>query len=241
MNKIKINFNKRGAGNLEIIISFVIFIGFVFFVFLVFPASNSSESSVGLDAAERGIMNYTGSELMYFSASFRDADVKSDYWNCFGFNPGIEIEKMIASDKNDAFVNSMSAGNMIYVRGSDNFYQFYSSSEFEERSFDYSACNILSSEDFEMSSLRKSGVILYSRLESLNSTYYSDYSRLLTEFNMPKRENFGFVLRKTGGEEIMRSLRSGFDSSDVIAREIPVQVIYSNGGWEYAILNIRAW
>ena len=79
------------------------------------------------------------------------------------------------------------------------------------------------------------------KVSALNLSYSSGYLELHSQFNMPKREDFGFILRETTGKEIFNAVRGNGNRADVLSREIPVQILYSNGTLNYAILNVRTW
>jgi len=234
---------KRGLSNLEMIISFLIFIGFLFFLFLIFPITGNEKSSVGLDAAERGIMNFTNSKLTYFTASFNIA--KTGGKGCFSFHPNLALGNVIVKDENDNLINASSDGTkkedfVIYINGSGNFYQVYSSSDIEERSFTITDCAGLDSTDFGFGLIREYNFLSYGRISELNSSYVSRYSDLHSQFNIPSREDFGFILRETTGKEVFNAMKSNI-GRNVLSRDIPVQVLHSNGTLDYDILNIRTW
>lgn len=242
MEKLKrIFYRKKSTSNIEIVLSFVIFIGFMFFMFMAFPLKNIEKSSVGLDAAQRGIFNYTETEILYVSAVFNESEIASkNNAGCFYFNPGINFDKIIVKDENNNLINANGKYPKIYIKSAEKFYQIYSSPYLEENSFSDAGCREITG-NFELGTPRKYNVLLYDKIEELNSVYSSDYSGLHISFNMPKRDNFGFVLRNVDGHEIISALKSKGDKSNVLSRDVPVQIMYSNGTLDYAILNIRNW
>jgi hypothetical protein len=231
---------KKGASNLEIILSFVIFVGFIFFLFLAFPLNRTQTSTVGLDSAERAIMNFTNIDLVYFSAVFSDESMAQNEKTCFSFQPGRILDKVIALDENDNRVNAMSDGESINVEGNGRFFQFYSSNEFVENSFNED-CTQMNSSDYGIGLVREYSVLSGSRIELLKGMYDKDYLNLVINFSLPSKSNFGFTLREINGTEIMNATRKKPVRGNVLARDLPVQIVYSDGELKYAMMRIETW
>ena len=236
-----IKLKRKAQGNLEIVISFIIFIGFVFFLFLIFPVARKEKSQVGIDAAELGIINFTGSQMTYFTIFFNETATSIDNPNnCIKFSQNITSRNISVRDENDTLVNSIIDNSEIIINSTKKFYQIYSSSGIESEDFHNDGCKEIGENDFKLGMIRESYVLSYSRLIELNKTYFSGYNALISDFNIPNREDFGFSLREINGEIIVEAVKKK-PSRDVIAREIPVQILYSDGSLKYAILHIEEW
>jgi hypothetical protein len=236
--------NKKAASSLEVIISFVIFIGFIFFLFLIFPVSNTEKSKVGIDAAESGIMNFSSSSLVYFTVLFNETAINEGNLNgCFKFSPDITLGNVSVLDENDTRIEALTIDNEIVINGLERFYQIYSSSDIERGDFqdwEYNDCNEIDKRDFKLSLVRENSVISYNKIALLSEAYSFRYNSLISDFNIPSRENFGYSLREINGEIIIEAMKKKA-SRNVIARDLPVQILYGNGSLKYAILHIEEW
>jgi len=234
---------KRGTSNLEIILSFVIFIGFLFFMFLMFPITTTEKSKVGLDAAEQGIINFTKTEMVYFTFVINDtkALLKASGKGCFWLESEVNVKNITVKNENDTLLNATKIGSAIYINGTGKFYQVYSSSEFGMRNFDTKDCKELKTGDFELGVVREYSAVSYNKIKTLNSSYFSGYSDLHVQFNIPKREGFGFILREINGNEIFRAIKERSARAEILARDVPVQIAYQNGSLRYGILHLETW
>lgn len=207
----------------------------------MFPITSTEKSKVGLDAAEQGIINFSSSELTYFTVSFNETEINKNNRGCFKFNPEIDITNITVLDENDIRVNATWKNKKIIVNGTKGFYQFYSSPEFTEAEFEYSGCDEITEKDFKIGLIRKYEVLSYNKIKNLNDSYSSSYNNLKINFNIPKRENFGFILRWVDGKEIFSAMKNKPERGEILARDTPVQMIYSNGTSRYGILHIETW
>lgn len=232
---------KKGGSNLEIILSFIIFIGFIFFLFMAFPITPTEKSKIGLDIAEKGLLNSASVELVVFSI-----DIKEPALGCFSFKPEVTIEKVVVfGEGGNEQKNAKSEDGKITVEGGDKFYYIYSSSNLSEKGFtgaeDSEDCETLNLGDYELGLIRRYDVLSYSKLEKLNKSYYTEYSNLHDKFSMPKRDEFGFVLREVNGIEIMSMTKRRPMKTEVLSRESPIQIVYKDGSLKYALLNVQIW
>lgn len=240
--------NSRGTSNLEVVLSFVIFMGFLIFLFFAFPLNKAEKSKIGLDAAETGIFNYTGINLTYFSIALKNPDeIKKNNKDCIifkpDFNPNV-LTKIVVKDENDTRLDADSKNEKkIKIKGIKAFYQIYSSEEFEENDVN-GDCENLNKEnenEFEVGLVRRYSAISAKKLQILNDTYFTEYLNLHIKFSIPKRENFGFIVKDMVGNEIYNAMNKKPEKASVLSREIPIQIVYSNGTFRYAMLNIQTW
>lgn len=235
--------NKRGNGHIETVLSFIIFISFVIFLFSVFPVYKSGKSKVGLDSAERGILNFTGSKLTYFTIAINGTPSK-----CFYFDYYVS-GKAIVKNASGERVEAKSSGDRIYINDSSDFYNIYISDEFVENSFPIENCENLSklphdlSHDlnYEKGLVREEDVISYNKTLALIERYNSSYATLKTGFGIPKGEDFGFRITDLKGIVMLNTTKKRIDRIEVLASNVPEQVIYENGSSVFVMLNIQTW
>lgn len=227
--------NKKGVSNLEMIVSFLIFTGFIFAFFLMFPITSTEKSKVGLDAAERGVLNFTSMEMIQFSIDLKVPG------KCFIFDAPITLEKIIVKNQSNALVNATYVNGKVQIDGIDKFYYIFSSSEFQENGFGANGCTVLDSGKFELGLVKSYTVLSWASLQKFKEAYSLKYNELRAQFNIPAGGNFGVTLRDTSGNEIINATKTKPIRASVLARETPVQIAYSNGELKYALLHIENW
>ena len=234
--------NKLGVSHLEIILSFVIFIGFVTFLMIVIPINRSETRSSGLNAAERGIINYTTSGMFSFSLIINDT---RGY--CFQYAMGHDIPwqpewRMVVRNESGDIVNASAMAGYLRIETGGRFYTLYFSEEFEERLINYDiTCDSYAPEDIELGLRRETVPLGYSKILELNRTYYEDYQTVHDELNIPDREDFGFVLSEINGEPKVYAVKEIPSNVEIYPREKPVEVIFNNGTQRSMMLYIETW
>ncbi len=236
--KIKINKGKKGVAHVEMIISFVIFISFITFMMIVFkPFKTASVDTSTLDATESGIADYLSANFsvssLILNSSFSTAG------NCiYAYFP--LPEKAVVKDENAGIVNANKSGGYLYLRYSSGkrFYRIYSSEELEEKNFDTAGCYRLNSSDYTIGVTREYKKISYSNLIKLNETYNNDYSNL--KKNLSLVNDFTFVARDDSGV-IFEGKKNKPQGVNIIAKDIPIEILDKNAGLNPAILNIQVW
>jgi len=242
---------KKGISHLEMILSFVIFISFLIFLFIIFPVRNTEQGKAGLEAAETGILNFTDARITSLGVGLNDTAIEKiiDKKNCFCFETGLDIGKVIVKDDADKSANATAIskikdgkidGSKVCINGTEKFYQIYYSTYFTEKAFLIDCFTITQEYGLKIGILSDYRALSYDRINSLNTSYYSDYNKLLTQFSMPKDSNFGFIITDMNGKEIFRVMKEK-TGGGVNARNIPIQIAYTNGTFQEVILNIQSW
>lgn len=229
--------NKKAITHIEVIISFVIFVGFIIFLFIFLkPLKNQELSPTILDSSEYEIDNYANVNYSYISVKLNDSSLE-----CFILP--IKMGKVVVNDEDKHLVSAESIDEEVYVLGiKRNFYAIYSSLIFNENSFvhpDY--CPRLTKDNYTLGLLRETKVLSYDRLVELKERYNQDYKNLKKEFNIPESNNFGFSVRESNGNKIITALNKQPSKINIIARDVPSQLLYTNGTIKYVIMNIQAW
>lgn len=230
------------------IISFVIFIGFLMFLIAIFPFRNPEKTTIGLDAAERGITNFSDMNLVYLTIALNETardKIATNAVKCFFLDPNITLDKIIVKNETGSIVQSSvrlaGTKKAVYINGAGKFYQIYSSPDFQISSYNDNCIEIKESDGLSFGLVRRSQTLSYRKLLNLNTSYYLNYNNLRTQFSIPPREDFGFILREVNGAEILRAMKSRPARANVFARDVPIEVSYDNGTFGYFVLNVQSW
>lgn len=232
--------NKKGVSHLEMIISFIIFAGFVLFLLLYFPIRNPQGSSVALDDAERGILDFVNLRIVYYTIVLNNTgNLPKD--GCF--NLSSELRNISVRNETDEILDAYSDSKNNYIQLSGKFYTIYSSSLFYEKNpGNLVSCLILEEiKGYTIGITRVYNIVSYEKISLLKNSYEHDYSSLHDKLGIPIKNDFGFVLRDTNGKEVMKAVKQRPSRAEVFARDIPVQVAHNNGTFNYFILNVQAW
>jgi len=250
MTRIKKIIGKKATGHIEIVLSFIIFIGFVIFLFSVFPVYRIKKSEIGLDSAERGIMNFTSAKVNYF-ALFLDRGAE-----CFS-HPIKELSsKVIAMDFEGKRITAKSKNDNLYIKDTDyshlghgKFYGIYYSGEFSEEGYDAipgdlaTECKNLTDQgiDYGVGLVREDYAVSYNKTVKLIDQYNNRYEEVRGNFSIPAGENFEFSITDLKGNIILNASRKKPERTTVLSRNTPIQMVYKNGTYVFGMLNVRTW
>lgn len=230
--------SKKGMGHIEVILSFVIFLSFFIFLIAIFkPFSISQESDVYLNMLERGIENFSNTEVNILVLS-----LDNNPGNCFYFN--YNISGIIVKNESYSIINAASRENgetKIYIDGREKFYYIYSSDEFNENIFDETGCGQLNSGDYTLGFFRSFSMFSYRKLENLKERYEADYSTIKNELAIPEAKDFSFSIRDSLNNNMINVTKKMPAKIKILARDIPIRIVYQDGTLKYAIMNIRIW
>jgi len=250
MIRIKKITGKKASGHIEIVLSFIIFISFVIFLFSVFPVYQIKKSEIGLDSAERGIINFTSAKVNYF-ALFLNRSAE-----CFS-HPTKELSsKVIAMDFEGDRITAKSENDNWYIKDTDysypghgKFYGIYYSGEFSEEGYDTipgdlsTECKNLTDQDigYEIGLVREDYAPSYDKTVSLIEKYNAHYEEVRGNFSIPAGENFEFSIVDLKGNILLNASRNKPERTTVLSRNTPVQMVYKNGTYVFGMLNVRTW
>jgi len=234
---------KKASGHIEVVLSFVIFISFVIFLFAMFPVYQIKKSEIGLDSAERGILNFTSAKANYFVI------VLNKSTQCFSYPSQDISSKLIVRNSSGGRINAKSEGGIWYVQETallnDKFYGFYYSSEFSEEGYGVISgeCKNLTNQSisYEIGLVRRDEVVSYSKMASLINNYNLKYGEIRGNFSMPAGENFEFSVVDLKGNIILNASRKKPERTTVLSRNTPIQMVYNNGTYVFGMLNTRTW
>ncbi|MFH1307340.1 MAG: hypothetical protein ABIH72_00630 [archaeon] len=228
--------NKRGMSHIEMIASFLIFVGFLLFLLAFLnPIKESPINENLLDLAERGIIERGSVEI--FKAQMY---LKQPYSGCFGYD--LDVSSVVVFNEKGNILQADYSGGYLYIDAtSGELFTIHSFMDLEENTFSPGSCSIFDEENVTLGLSKNSKVIYFNRLSNFSQEYNDNYESVRNSVNLPSRNDFGFILRTSGGNEIIRAMKSTPSGLNAVAREIPVEVLYRNGTISYAVLNVRIW
>jgi hypothetical protein len=242
--------NKRGMSHIEMVLSFIIFVGFLIFLFAIFkPLRGFSQGEVYLDILERNIKNYTKIEVKFLTLNINE-NISSE---CFHFRYNSSLDNITERDANYNFVQSFCEGvgggqgrgdvkpREIWINGTGNFFYIYFCDEFRESEFDAVNCKSLNKKDYSLGLYRSYNMTSYNKLEELEKEYANNYDELKGKFGLPSSKDFSFNVLDSSRNSILRVQKTIPRGVRVLARSEDVQLVYKNGTFKYAILNMKLW
>ena len=230
-------YKRRGLSHIEFVISFLIFIAFIVFAFMFFnPLQSNRTLSSTLDYAWIEIGDATKSNLETYSVVIK-VDLVNVAINILEipieFKPNVEDINgdLILSYRDDR-------GYVHFKRPSDNFVRIKYSPIFLNGP--QITGNTLGTLDYTISSSGSEKAYFQKLLLDLNESYFSDYSNLKKEFNLPNRIEFGFRVVFNDGSEIT-ALNEIPKEVDVLSKNDRVEIVNSSGTKEYAEMSVIVW
>jgi len=256
---MKNRMNKRGMSHIEVILSFVIFLGFLIFLFAIFmPFKTSNGSDVYLDIASREIKNNISAQVNFFTLRLNEQST-----GCFYFDYNASLTKVNVQNENYIKIDAMNrelsqqeisaaaaaaaAGGKsikpdtekrVIISGEGKFFYIYSYEEFNESDIDEQTCKQLEKEDYVVGLFRSHNMVSFKKLEAFRDSYNLDYESVKKEIGIT--QDFKFSVRDTLNKDIL-NITKKVPKTKVFARDEPIQIVYTNGSFKYAILNIQLW
>ncbi len=120
-------------------------------------------------------------------------------------------------------------------------YNLYFSENFDESSMDATPCVVLTRNNYSIGFLREREFIFESRLSTLTASYTTDYESVKASLNIPPEFDFGFIVRDVQGNILFRAINRKATKVHVLARDVPVEMIDSQGRVKNVIINIQVW
>ena len=203
------------------------------FIFLS-PVSNAEVSQTVLDSVQKAIEDSANVNYDYISVILNDSISE-----CFSID--LEMTDVIVKDEEGEFINGNSDGENVYIQGTEGkFYIIYSSPAFIENPTQ-GECSELEIGNYTFGLLRKNKAISWNSIIDLKQNYSSDYENLKKQLNIPSSNDFGFYIWETDGTRILEAMKEQPVKISIIAKDVPLQLLYEDGTIKYVIMNIRAW
>ena len=229
---------KRGAGNVEFILSFMLFISFTVAALYFFNPV-------------RGVQNLESSKNYVVNTIIANTSVSLEAYSIIISASSnilsIEVslpESKIPIGKNvrvvDYYGNVLSSnrnGNQVcFTRENDEkFATIYFS---EDLKGDSAPC--AGSADYQVASSISSKVLSEKRIMQLNNSYYGDYSSLKEQFNIPANMDFSFSFEFQNGKVISVE-RNAPLRKEVFSETKIKEILKEDGTSEFGYLTVRVW
>lgn len=233
---------KKAASHIEMVISFVMFALFVFFLLIYLnPIRNQNISGVLLDAIERNIEENASINLIEIPLSLKgSADLCFLLPNPFDTtNP----QNIFAKDSNGTVLKFALDGGNIKIEKKINFYYlYYGDAVFNTLPLELISCTILNSSDYVYTAPRIYDLFFMPRIEGIKDDYTTDYYKLREEFNFPL--NYDFAINITDSTTMQSVISMSIkkpEKMEILAREFPIEILYSDGKIINAVMNIQVW
>ncbi len=232
--------NKKGLSHIEFVVSFVIFIGFIVFAFVFFnPLSSQRTLKSTMDYAWIEVSQEGKEKVETYSVSIsplNNLDLKLRIDGVpLNYNASVEdVDGVPISTHRD------SAGIVYFTRNSidDRFFRIrYAESLVDSRPPIPLATDLTG--NYGISSSEVKDFYFESLFLKLNNSYYTNYSELKEELNLPNRMEFGFIV--TFGDSEIRAVNEIPTGIEVLSKNDRVEIIRESGKHEYAEVIVLVW
>ena len=228
--------DKRGAGNIEFVMAFILFIGFTSAVLYFF---NPIGDKRGLESSRDYILNEiiknTSVVLDSYSVIINQAAPPNVIIEIAGANPKKNVNAVDYNGKK-LDVSRLSGDNFCINRENRDFATLHFSEDIEMGQ-SLNSCN---SGNYQIASFISDSVISEKRILDLNSTYYSDYNSLKEQLNIPNNIEFTFSLEFQGGERIL-ALRNPPAKVEIFSDSKIKEILRKNGALQFGRFTVSIW
>ena len=220
-------------GHIEVILSFVIFISFLVFILIFLnPIKKISKDSSSLEFTESKILDYLSANLTSVSLIL-NSSFSSVQGACLYFN--LKLEDNIIVKESDGAEKD---GDYVYFNYSGNkFYKIYSSIELVEKNFEISNCRKLNGSEYNLGVINTKKIILDSKLNQLIKDY-NNYEILKNSFSI--NNEFSIIIKREN-QYLFKLEKFKPNSVEVIAKEIPIEVLNENAEINTYTMQIITW
>lgn len=233
---------KRGAGNIEFIMAFLLFISFTAATIYFFNPVNSETS---LESS----MDYIFNEIA------RNASVVLDSYSIVNLQEPpssvtIKIDDISSNKKIravDYYGGELGSGRKsdrefcvdIANMGDVKFVNLYFSEDITPSS-SIACTSDLNEEQYKISSSLTNGVLSEKRIKYLNETYHLNYNRLKAQLNIPANLEFSFSFVFPNGDRIEGGRKAPL-RAEVFSTSKAREVIRENGEVQFGSLTVGVW
>ncbi len=227
---------KRGLGHVEAVITLVIFIGFLIFAFTFFNPFRANRTLTStLDYSWREVEDATSDNIESYSVVIGSALPQLVAISIPGTNLNASV---VDSSGNKVLSFTDLLGGVHFARPTDNFAVIRYSKQFTKGST--IAGTPLTQSDYIISSSDSKLARYETLFLELNRSYYSNYTGLKKQFNLPNRVEFGFSVIFADGSKIeaYQNIPAGVE---ILSKSDRVEIVRLNGIDEYGEVFVRVW
>ncbi len=234
---------KRGMAHIEMAISFGMFALFTFWLIVFLnPVKNQSISNVLIDTVERGIIRNASLDVAEVPVNAVAPANASRLKIKNPFNTTL-TSNMFVRDVNDKLLKfSFPEPGNISIEKSGIFYRLYYGDATFNPPLLSGPCTALNPNQMNYTSARVSTPLFIARVEYVKWLYENNYDALKDEFSFPHTSDFSINITNLLTKQNLFEMRKTKPQRvDVIAREIPVEIIQRDGSIIRAIMNLQVW
>jgi hypothetical protein len=232
--------NKKGAGHIEFILSFILFVGVVTFAIFFFnPAADSKVVGSTLPFVFSEFKKNVNVEMDMFSIVINKDLAKGEVISVE--IKEVDLEKNIrVEDYKGSVLNSVRAGDIVSFNFNKEDFVFVKFSEAFTSPVPPSKTAPEKESYYEIASSSSRELISEEKVMELKELYESDYEASKERFNLPPGLDFSFVLAFSNEDFIsaQRDIPAGVEIFSKIRRE---EVLREEGGLAFADLSIAIW
>lgn len=229
---------KRGVGNVEFILSFVLFITFVFIAIYFF---NPTKDTQTMGTSKYYVFNQIIKNVTIDMNSFsvKTSPKLSGEEIIAVYLPGIPPgEYSRAESYRGQVFPSERSGDIVYVnRGDEQFIIIKFSKEYAGTIVPHRPPN---PEKYRIGSSISTQIVSEKNILYLNSSYFKDYQKLKNELAIPDKTDFSFALLFGGNDSIVAENSLPL-KTELYTETSRVEVLRKDGTSTFAELRVRIW
>lgn len=228
---------KKGIGHIEVVLSFVLFMTAILSIFYFFSPINSSDiSNSALSYSFNSLIEKSSSQIDSYGVIIKAVSGEV----AISIPVGI-LGNSYSKDFDGNTLKSKREGNLVYVESMNkDFFYLEISEDFDASTWSPTSPPAHEADSYSLGPRESKRLVSEKNILALNSSYYSDYSGLKEDLDIPNNVNFAFGLFFLDGRKITaeRSISGG---TEVYTKSEKVEVINKLGGVSFAELIVRIW
>jgi hypothetical protein len=233
--------NKRAIEHVEVIISFALFFSFiVFLAWILIPTQKDTINSAVVNIISEKIIENTSVGVNVTVLITRDKGIAGGCFNV-SENDIVLPSNAVVRDYKGNVKNISKDANYLYVNESVNeqIYYLYESSIFP--AVITTTIPLGCAHTSLVGSISNDNYIFEGNLESLNKSYYLNYTSLKESLNIPQNNDFSFTIMDNSRNELISASKNIPQIANVISKDIPIEVIKNDSSTYLGFLNVKVW
>jgi len=97
-------------------------------------------------------------------------------------------------------------------------------------------------ENYSLGLFREYEIVYYNKMVDFKQSAEQNYKSVRDKFNLPSAMNFAVYVRTTLGQQMFNVTGKNPDmTGQILATDVPIQIVYQNGTFVYALMNLQIW
>ncbi len=234
--------DKKAASHIEMVVSFAMFALFVFFLLIYLnPIRNQNISDVLLDSVQKSMEKNATIQLIELPLNLK---IGVDF--CFSLtNPfnTTDSRNILVKDYTGKVLKFSLSGEQVNVEKSGNFYYLYfADAIFSTQLLEAIQCTQLNISDYNYAASRTYDIFFLPRMQGIKNVYATDYNKLREDFNFPLGYDFAINVTDSATKQGILSMSTKKpEGVEIIARDLPIEILYDDGRMVQAVMNMQVW